>query len=179
MLETTKAFKTAERDALLLATTDAPEFFNWDTAKTGTSPQTAPLRADLAPQVARQLIEVMSQAIHRPIEITLSPQELGRVRMSILAEDGAITVNIIAERADTLELMRRNIDQLGQTFRSMGYEQISFAFGQGTHSGDQEGQSDTPNQEPDLFRITDETIPEAPSIIDLNASPERGVDIRL
>lgn len=71
---------------------------------------TSPMRTDFKTHVIRQVVEVMAQAIHRPVEITLSPQELGRVRMSVHNDEGKITVNIIAERADTLDLMRRNID---------------------------------------------------------------------
>ncbi|WP_299026858.1 flagellar hook-length control protein FliK [uncultured Sulfitobacter sp.] len=162
---------------------DAPEFSGWDTARTQatTTVATAPLRADLAPHVARQLVEVMAQAAHKPVEIALSPQELGRVRMSIVADDGTITVNIVAERPETIDLMRRYIDQLGQSFRSMGYDQINFAFGQGTQSDDQSGDGgsgDPKNAASHNPQQGDQT-PDAVSVIDLDQTPAGGVDIRL
>ena len=52
----------------------------------------------------------MADALHRlpdrPVELTLNPEELGRVRMTLATHDAGITVTIVAERADTLDLMR-------------------------------------------------------------------------
>jgi len=134
-----------EQSISLLAPSEAADLMNWEAAKPQTQQvgQLQPLRADLAPQVARQIAEAMPHAAQRPVEIALSPEELGRVRMSISKDDGAITVNILAERPETLDLMRRHIDQLGQSFRSMGYEQITFAFGQGSDASDQSPPDDT------------------------------------
>jgi len=162
----------------LLASSDTPEVFNWDTARAAIPPTgTTGLRADLTPHIARQLVDVMAQAAHRPTEIALSPQELGRVRMSVVAEDGAITVSIIAERPETLDLMRRHIDQLGQTFKSMGYESISFAFGQGADSGDHAGSG--PGGDPSSGGQQATATPDESTIIHLDAAPARGVDVRL
>lgn len=169
----------------LLTPMDAPEFSSWDSARgTGQlAPPTAPLRADLAPHVARQLVEVMAQATHRPIEIALSPQELGRVRMAILTgEDRSITVSITAERPETLDLLRRNIDQLGQSFKSMGYDQISFAFGQGAQGGGQSGQDASAGgqQAPSSSSASGMAAPTAdPTLITLDTVPDAGIDIRL
>ncbi len=162
----------------LLASSDTPEVFNWDTARAAIPPTgTTGLRADLTPHIARQLVDVMAQAAHRPTEIALSPQELGRVRMSVVAEDGAITVSIIAERPETLDLMRRHIDQLGQTFKSMGYESISFAFGQGADSGDHAGSGSGGDPSSGGQQAT--ATPDESTIIHLDAAPARGVDVRL
>lgn len=165
-----------------LTSIEALEMTSWESTKSAATASTAPLRADLAPHVARQLGEAMTQATNRPVEIALSPEELGRVRMSIVADDGTITVNIIAERTDTLDLMRRHIDQLGQTFREMGYDQINFAFGQGANTGDQAGNNNTdnsndPNTNQQLNADESELTP--PTLIDLKMAPDRGVDIRL
>jgi flagellar hook-length control protein FliK len=166
----------------LLVASDTLDMAAWESARVASNAVTAPLRSDLAPHVARQMIEVMAQAAHRPTEIALSPQELGRVRMSVVTEDGSITVNIIAERPETLDLMRRHIDQLGQTFKSMGYESINFAFGQGADSGEQNGTG--PNG--DQSGGTDSKLgnhlagsAEEAAVIHLEAASTRGVDIRL
>lgn len=63
------------------------------------------------------------------VEITLAPEELGKVRMTLHAADGGITVAVQADRPDTLDLMRRNIDSLARDFRDLGYADISFSFG--------------------------------------------------
>jgi flagellar hook-length control protein FliK len=173
-----------EKPVNAMNTLIAPDIFNLDTTQTLSQPlnNTGQLRADLAPQIARQLAEVATQAASRPVEIALSPHELGRVRMSIVSDDNAITVNIIAERGETIDLMRRHIDQLGQTFRSMGYQQINFEFGQGADNSDhaKDGNSskqiDTKNGSD---QGTDPLLVEESTIDQLNAASTDGVDIRL
>ncbi|MGB5863236.1 MAG: flagellar hook-length control protein FliK [Sulfitobacter sp.] len=167
---------------------EALDTFSWDSTRpvTHTGQSTALPRGDLAPHITRQIADHIAHAAHRPVEIALSPQELGRVRMSITANDGTITVNILAERAETLDLMRRNIDQLGQSFRDMGYDKINFAFGQGAHSG---GQTDNQNnsnadQGQSLNALSTEhenPQPSAdnPTLILLDRAQSTGVDIRL
>lgn len=162
----------------VLSPSDIPEVIGWDLPRAAIAHQFAyqPQATDIAPQVARQLIEVVAQAQHRPVEIALSPAELGRVRMSVTTDDGKITVSILAERPDTLDLMRRHIDQLGQAFRSIGYDQITFSFGQGTDSG---GQSNTASTEQPSGEATSDSMPSEQNIIHLDHAGNSGVDIRL
>jgi hypothetical protein len=61
------------------------------------------------------------------IDITLSPEELGRVRLSSLQTDQGVVLVIQAERPETLELMRRNMGDLLQDLRAMGFEDISYS----------------------------------------------------
>ncbi|RKE97128.1 flagellar hook-length control protein FliK [Sulfitobacter guttiformis] len=167
----------------LLTPTDAPDIINWDQARSATHPTGTfvPLRSDLHLHVARQIAVVADQAVHRPVEIALSPDELGRVRMSVKSEDGAITVSILAERPDTLDLMRRNIDQLGQTFRSMGYDSISFSFGQGGERANtsQDNANSNPDGSADAAGTSHQSTPSDHTLIQLDRMPASGVDIRL
>ncbi len=168
----------------LLVPSDAPESMTWDHIRTNVPTQvsTAALRAELAPQVARQIGEAMGQASNRPIEIALSPKELGRVHMSVVAEDGTVTINIMTERPETLDLMRRHIDQLGQTLRNMGYDSINFAFGQGTKGNDASdknpqhtsSEADTRSQ-----RDNNQSVEDANPIMHVTTASTQGVDIRL
>jgi hypothetical protein len=171
----------------LLTGAGPSELFNWDPARAVMTQQNPaqPLRNDLALHVSRQLVDVMAQAVHRPIEIALSPQELGRVRMSITTEDGAITVNILAERPETLDLMRRHVDQLGQTFRTMGYDSITFSFGAGAGGGSQPDMSKG-GESPETAGGTSAAPHEpdqaagSPTVtINLDNAQTSGVDIRL
>ena len=66
----------------------------------------------------------------RRIEVSLSPDELGKVRMTFAATDGALSLFLVADRPQTLDLMRRNIDQLAQEFRDLGYQNLNFSFAQ-------------------------------------------------
>ncbi len=76
------------------------------------------------------------------MELVLSPAELGRVRISMMGGDGAMTVHVMADRPETLDLMRRHIDILAQEFHDIGYGTAEFAFGQNAadqgnpHDGD-------------------------------------------
>ena len=91
-----------------------------------------PARHDLPRHVAAQLAEAVQRGSggDRPIEITLNPAELGRVRISMAPGDGTIIVTILAERGETLDLMRRHADQLAQDFHDLGYGSAEFSFGQ-------------------------------------------------
>jgi hypothetical protein len=132
-------------------------------------------RGDLHPAAARQIAEAMQNNPSRPIDITLSPEELGRVRLSLSTGDGSITVHVLAERADTLELMRRNIDQLGQEFLSLGYTDISFSFGsQDQDTKDGEGGS---HQQSELEAVS--IALSEPNEINLSLGQPDGLDLRL
>lgn len=47
-----------------------------------------------------------------------------------------MAVQIVAERPETLELLRRHIDILATELRQQGFTDLSFTFGQGGASGD-------------------------------------------
>jgi flagellar hook-length control protein FliK len=75
------------------------------------------------------LADTVARFPDRPVEVTLSPEELGRVRISLSTHDGALTMSVHADRPETLDLLRRNIDQLAQDFRDLGFRDLSFSFG--------------------------------------------------
>lgn len=97
-------------------------------------------QSDIARSIAQQLTAVLPDVTNNQIELALSPDELGRVKLTFSPTDGAINVLLVAERPETLELMKRNIDTLAQDFAKLGYESISFSFGQSTSGRD--GNSD-------------------------------------
>lgn len=166
----------AVSDTSRMALSDLPAELFTDTMRpSGTAPLAAHNRPELPGHVARQMAEAMQQAPNRPVELALNPVELGRVRMSISAEEGSIVVHVLAERAETLDLLRRNIDQLGEEFQSLGYASVAFSFGQGTaDDGDFENRSDAkPHVMLQLDDVTDNPpLPNTPGT-------HRGVDIRL
>lgn len=72
------------------------------------------------------------------VELSLSPEELGRVRLRLHPSEAGLSVTITADRPETLDLMRRNIDLLAREFLDIGYEGAQFDFaqsGQGTDDG--------------------------------------------
>jgi flagellar hook-length control protein FliK len=169
--------------ASLLSPSGGSEMTSWEAPRLQQAHHASTMlaRAEIAPHIARQLVEVMSQAAHRPTEIALSPEELGRVRMSVAAEDGKITVSILTERPETLDLMRRHIDQLGQSFRSMGYDQVSFSFGQGAQTGDQSGSNPSASSPsgPSQTDTANSGTETGANVVNLDSAPTTGIDIRL
>lgn len=90
---------------------------------TPTDPLSAAFRA-FADTAAAQI----QKTDHQGVELTLAPEELGRIRMTMAGDGGHMTVIVHADRAETLDLLRRNIDMLAQDFRDLGYAQTSFSF---------------------------------------------------
>ena len=180
-----KPANTTNSDSLvsLLSPSDSFETTGWEAprAQHAHPASSVSARAEIVPHIAKQLVEVMGQAAHRPTEIALSPEELGRVRMSMVAEDGKITVSILTERPETLDLMRRHIEQLGQSFRSMGYDQVSFSFGLGAQTGDQSSGNPSKNtsSEPSQTGTTGSGTETGVNTVNLDSTPSTGIDIRL
>lgn len=92
-------------------------------------------RTDAA-AILRQVSDGMARLGEGSVEIRLSPEELGQVRMQMVPSDGGMTVHITADRPETLDLMRRHIDQLARDLADAGYESASFSFGEGGEGGE-------------------------------------------
>ena len=174
--ETAQNLTAKDSASLLQPVSDRPPELHWDqprTAHVAASP--ALTRAETPVMVARQMAEALQRMPDRPVELTLNPEELGRVRMSITAADVGITVNVLAERVETLEMLRRHIDQLAQEFQSMGYEEIAFSFGEGTQGS--EGENDNGPKNDATTAMALDLDPAAPSSASAHLSS--GIDIRL
>lgn len=98
-------------------------------------------RADTA-AVVRQVAEGMARLSEGGVEIRLSPEELGQVRMQLVPSDTGMTVHVSADRPETLDLLRRHIDQLARDLADAGYDGASFTFSEGD-GGRQDGQPPT------------------------------------
>jgi len=94
------------------------------------SSPTAPPPSATARAVLVQIAQAMPQPGQQSVEITLNPEELGRVRLSLSSTDGVLTMTLTADRAETLDLMRRHAAELGQEYRALGYSDIDFQFQQ-------------------------------------------------
>lgn len=166
--DTFEKASAAPLEAFALGRSDGPA-----APQSTTIPATA--RADLAGHVARQIADVAHHMPARPVEITLSPEELGRVRLTVSTHESGIVLNIVAERPETVDLLRRHIGQLGQQFQSLGYESIAFSFSDGGDaqtSDHQEGNAapqSAPTEDPDIPALQ----------IKLATGTAAGVDLRL
>ena len=127
--------------------------------------------AETARQVAHQLSAAITHHSGRITEIALNPEELGRVRLAMTSVDSAITLSVSAERPETVDLLRRHIDVLAQEFRDLGYNDISFSFGDDATPGDTK-ELETPEITDDLGDTQDVLIKPA-------TRPLAGLDLRL
>lgn len=133
-------------------------------------------RPEMARHVAQQLADVARHMPDRPIELSLNPEELGRVRMTFTLTDGGINVAVMTERGETMDLLRRNIETLAQEFRELGHKDVKFNFSSNNQESSQQ------NGAGDDVEITSETeLSEKdqiePARISLDQSS--GLDIRL
>jgi flagellar hook-length control protein FliK len=137
------------------------------------------VRSTIPAHIARQLAEIVQHMPSRPVEITLSPEELGRVRLSVTPGENSIVVNILAERGETLDLLRRHIDQLTQEFENLGYDDIGFSFTQ-TGAERSDDQSEKPADHDTQSNPTDLSLDASDSThIHLTTSASSGLDLRL
>lgn len=113
----------------------------------GHAPSAAPLPPGPSQETLRQMADALHRAPDGKLELTLRPEELGRLRMTLTPHDNGISVTIHADRVDTVDLMRRHIDQLGQEFRDLGYRDIRFDFGQGGQQRQSPPQSPAPTSD--------------------------------
>ena len=97
---------------------------------TGPAPQ-RPHTPLLAQHVAQQMAVTLRHGSDRVTEMALDPAELGKVRMTVKAQDQAIVLTVVAERPDTADLMRRHTDVLQQEFRALGFTSVTLEFSAG------------------------------------------------
>jgi Flagellar hook-length control protein FliK len=146
---------------------------------TGTTafPDAAVFRADAARLPVPQLAEIMVRQADRKIEIALNPEELGRVRMALSKTESGVMVQIFAERPETIELMRRHIDQLAQEFRRLGYDDVGFEFHGGGAESFRQSRAET---EQTSGGASEDFAPEPVHLLRSSArAPSTGLDIRL
>lgn len=82
-----------------------------------------------ASHISAQLLPLAQMAQGGPVELTLSPAELGGLRFEMHQRGDQLTIVLSAERPDTADLLRRNSDQLLQDFKNAGFSGASLSFG--------------------------------------------------
>ena len=98
------------------------------------------------PQLAGQIVEALSRNSDGIAQFALSPEELGRVHVSLQADalsPDRVSVMLAFERPETMDLFRRHVDQLAEALRVAGYSGVDISFGQNSAGA---GGSDMPDQ---------------------------------
>ena len=142
------------------------------------APTAAAPRNELGVSAVRQIAQTVPSAASQPVEVRLQPEELGKVQITLVAgADDTMLVNIVAERSETLALLRRHIDILGQDFAKLGYDSTEFSFENGSDRQDRRD-GIAPNDVPDTDGAhhegasPDQTRPATPRVTG-------GLDLRL
>lgn len=101
------------------------------TGPPGLGPPTV-VQATALPQLAAQLVQALSYRADGTTEIALSPDELGHVRVTLQTDalnPDRLVVMLNFERPETLDLFRRNADQLAEALRDSGFTGADISFG--------------------------------------------------
>lgn len=89
--------------------------------------------------VTRQVAEAVVQMRDNSVEIALSPEELGTVRLSLSRSEGGGALTVWVERPEVLEALRRNADLLQADLKDAGLGGMQLDF-RNSADRDPEGQ---------------------------------------
>lgn len=108
-----------------------------------------------APPPTRQIAEAVRMGPGTPVELVLSPEELGRVVISFQGEGESLRIHLTAERPETLDLLRRHVGELAAELKAQGYDSAGFSFGRSGRNP-----SDTPPSALALSPVSETPIPD-------------------
>jgi len=91
----------------------------------------------LPPETAPAIVQAVSQTGTNTVELVLKPEDLGKLRFEVTQNGDQIRIHLTVERPETLDLLRRNADQLLSEFRQAGYGGATLSFGQWGQGGQQ------------------------------------------
>jgi len=91
-----------------------------------------PLPAIPVTQLAPLAIAIATDPGTGALDVTLSPDELGRLHMHVMTDGDTLRIAMTVERPETLDLLRRHADQLLADLRQAGFGGATLSFGQGS-----------------------------------------------
>ncbi len=93
-----------------------------------------------APETTRAVLTQLADAVRQnapgTVEVSLHPEELGRLQLVFSETETGLSVSISADRSETLDLLRRHATILAEELRNLGYDGAAFSFSEGS-SGQQ------------------------------------------
>lgn len=134
------------------------------------SPQPSPLDQALV----RQIAYVIERTRDGAIRVELDPPELGSVTLRVQGTGDTLSVVLLGERGETVDLLRRNLDPLTQELQKLGYGTVDIDLG---------GRQKRPAPPPPL-NISEQTSPDPASepashMARPGPNPQTGLDLRL
>ncbi len=79
-------------------------------------------------QLSQQMVNAAQTSPDGTVELSMSPDELGQLKVVLHSDAGKLHVTIQAERPETQDLLQRHLDGLERDFRSAGYSEVAFSF---------------------------------------------------
>ena len=138
----------------------------------------APRASAEAQAVIRQIVAHGPQAGQGDLEITLRPEELGRLRVVVHEHAGQTSLFVTADRPETLDLLRRHTDLLVQEFRNQGFGALNVSVGGGA-PGRGFGQGQPSDGAAAADAASGPTVPVQPNPPARLANAGQGMDLRL
>jgi len=144
---------------------------------TGKVSEIATMRSEPPRPAVHQLAEAVRNVSSGTIEVKLAPEELGRVKLSLTPSDAGLAVTVLADRPETLDLIRRNIEVFAQDLRQQGHQNLSFQFGQ--HDRNRQSGNDLSDQFEKAETSLTEQTPYAQRVIPALAITNGRLDLRI
>lgn len=119
---------------------------------------------------SRQLAYAIRQAGTGSTEITLAPEELGRVGFSVHSHEGAAVISIWADRPETLQMLKRFSGDLVADLQEQGFSEADITFASGREQGrHQQGFNDEAPSRSSNSRKTDAPAESRDQIVNASA----------
>jgi hypothetical protein len=115
------------------------------------APSPAPPRLAIPGNLHSQFLQHAPAAIDRQVELSLAPEELGRVTFQIRHHGDSVAILLSAERGETMDMLRRHGDELMREFRQAGFTGATLDFGRWGQQQQQQSQTPANFLLPDEF----------------------------
>lgn len=177
-----------DKDVLL---SEAPEFTNQTLpAERGSLQSTSVVQASASSvqaanaQIMRQIVDSASALTKTggSVELTLNPKELGKLRMVVSPAESGGLVYISTERAETLELVQRNLEMLRRDLKDAGWSNVAISLADlslegSAHQGNAGSGAEQQSTQTEALEVDD--ISEAESLLQTSKSVRSGLDMRV
>lgn len=92
--------------------------------------------SSLPPALPAQIAAALAARSERPVELRMTTEELGGLLLRLQQDGNEVHVALLADRGDTLDLLRRNGGLLIEELRAAGFSDATLSFGEGSGSRD-------------------------------------------
>lgn len=118
-------------------------------------------------QLTSAIVETIARTADGRTTLTLSPEELGKVRVAFHFDrqnSAQMVVTLGFDRPESMELFRRHADQLADALRSAGYAGVEIGFGAAWDGGSRHPlvETATADRDGDGIALAEATVPVLP-----------------